>query len=189
MRIISGSARGRRLANFSGRNIRPTADRVREALFSMLFSQLGSWQQKRVLDLFAGTGALALEAVSRGASEATLVEQGAQAVQLIRQNIQTCGFSDRTRLVRQDVLRFLSTAPMDHPFDIIFADPPYSKGLADDILKLIASRHWLAADGVLCLETAADDPVAVETASLVCDEVRNYGSTTVRLFVHRMEES
>jgi len=189
MRIISGSARGRRLATFSGRNIRPTADRVREALFSMLFSRLGNWQHKRVLDLFAGTGALALEAISRGASEAVLVEQSAQASQLIIQNIQTCGFTERTRLVRQDVLRFLASARNDQPYDVIFADPPYSKGLADQVLEQIATRQLLAKDGLLCLETAASDPVVNEIAPLICDEVRSYGSTHVHLFVHRTEES
>jgi 16S rRNA (guanine966-N2)-methyltransferase len=182
VRIISGSARGKKLAGFSGALIRPTSDRVREALFSILFSQLGSFEGKTVLDLFAGTGALGLEALSRGARSAVMVDQGAQAVRLITANAKNCNLQEKVTLIRGDVLKKLPELALKGPFDLIFLDPPYGLGVVEATLKTIADLGLLAKGGLVCAEAGAKDLLPGSTDKLDCIARRRYGSTVIGLY-------
>ncbi len=134
MRVVAGSAGGRRLKAPPGRRLRPTSERVREALFASLGS-LGAVEGARVLDLFAGTGALGIEALSRGAASATFVDSDSTAVAAIRANLESTGLSDRASVVRSDVMRFLET--MCEPFDLVLADPPYAFGGWGELTPLL----------------------------------------------------
>jgi 16S rRNA (guanine966-N2)-methyltransferase len=182
MRIISGSARGKKLAGFSGTRIRPTSDRVREALFSILFSHLGGFEGKTVLDLFAGTGALGLEALSRGARSAVMVDQGAQAARLITTNAKNCNLQEKAILIRGDVLKKLPELAAKGPFDLIFLDPPYGLGLVEKVLTSIADLGLLARGGLVCAEAGARDSLPDKSGNLDCIARRRYGSTMIGLF-------
>ena len=155
MRIIAGEWRGRPLKAPAGQGTRPTADRARETLFSMLASRLGSFEGLRVADLYAGSGALGLEALSRGAAHATFVENDPQAVAIIRANAAALKAGDRVEL------RNLSAAmlPMAQPFDLVFADPPYAPGSGTAVVVEVKRAGWLGQGGWLAIETAAADPV------------------------------
>lgn len=177
-RIVAGAARGRRLKVPGGSGTRPTPDRVREALFSSLESIFGSLNGLRVLDLFAGSGALGLEAVSRGAGYAMLVESDPNAVQAIRSNVAAVGLGEVD--VRSASVRRLLAAPPDKPFDLVLADPPYSMDSAEitDILTALATG-WLAPDGIVVIERPSrGDPVRWPSG-LVAVRDRRYGETTL----------
>jgi 16S rRNA (guanine(966)-N(2))-methyltransferase RsmD len=189
VRIISGSARGRHLAVFSGREIRPTPDRVREAIFSSLFSRLGPLEGKKVLDLFAGTGAMALEALSRGAGRAVLVDQGTQAARVIPANIRTCGLGDRAVFRHADTLRELPRLAAEGPFDLIFLDPPYGRGLVPQVVAVVAELGLLAPAGLVCAEAARQDEVPEEIGGLRRIDRRLYGSTAVHFFSYPETEA
>lgn len=156
MRIIAGEWRGRRLVAPAGQLTRPTADRTRETLFSMLASRLGSFDGLRVADLYAGSGALALEALSRGAAHATLVENDRAALMAIDANIAALGAAARISM------RALSAAalPAVEPFDLIFADPPYVAGSGTAVAAEVARAGWLAKGGWVAIETQRGDAVA-----------------------------
>ena len=147
MRVISGAAKGRRLKSFKGRTLRPTADRVKEALFNILSHDLSGL---KVLDLFAGTGNLTLEALSRGAQEACLVDRSQGAATMIRANLHTLGFSKRSRVVVMPVLRAIrSLAAKGERFDLIFVDPPYEKGWLERVLVAVARENLLEEKGII----------------------------------------
>jgi 16S rRNA (guanine(966)-N(2))-methyltransferase RsmD len=181
MRIISGTARGRQLANFSGTGIRPTPDRVREAVFSILQSRLGSFSGLNVLELFAGTGAQSLEAISRGADSATLIDSSRQSVDLIRENIQRCKFNEQVKVINKDVLKGLHQVKGPGCFDLILLDPPYNKELIPQTLELIDSLQLLGEDGIICAESATNETIS-SVGRLHLNESRKYGSTTIHLF-------
>lgn len=182
MRIISGTFRGRVLAPFSGTAIRPTPDRVREALFSMLGSRLGSFQGLRVLDLFSGSGAQALEALSRGAVSAVLVERDPAAIALIRENVARCRCPDAVTLLSRDVSEALPELSGAAPFDLIFLDPPYHQGLAAATLQRIERLNLLAEHGIICAETARKEQLDSHYGNLKSVDSRAYGTTRVQLF-------
>ena len=180
MRIVGGAWRGRRLASLgrgdANAHLRPTSDRVREALFNILINAHGDpVSGASVLDLFAGTGALALEALSRGAAEAVLVDDGAKSGRLIRENIALCGAGARARLLRRDATRL---GPSDQRFDLIFHDPPYGKDLG--ARALMAARHggWIADGAIIVWEEAA--PMAAPEGFERLD-ARVYGDTHVTI--------
>jgi 16S rRNA (guanine(966)-N(2))-methyltransferase RsmD len=181
LRIISGIAKGKRLTGFSGLEIRPTSDRVREALFSILNSRYGNLEGKRVLDLYAGTGAMAIEALSRGAALATLVDQGEQSAKIIPSNLKTSGLASRATLIRSGVLKAL---PALSPCDLIFLDPPYGKGLVPQTIEALSEFDLLGAEGMICAEAAQDDPVPETIGRFRRIEERRYGSTVLHLFTH-----
>ncbi len=189
MRIIAGTARGRRLESFTGRDIRPTPDRVREALFSALLSRLGSFSGRRVLDLFAGSGALGLEALSRGARSALLVDRGAQAARLQRANLQCCGLADRAELVTAEVLGILPRLAGKGPFDLVFLDPPYGLDLMPRCLELLAAPGLLAPGALICGETARRDPVPDAVGPIARVASRSYGITAIHFFSLASEAS
>lgn len=188
MRIISGSARGKRLATFSGGDIRPTPDRVREAIFSMLYSRLGGLEGSTVLDLFAGTGAMGLEALSRGARRAVLVDQGQQSARIIPANLKACALQERASHVRGDVQKTLPRLAAEGPYDLIFLDPPYGRDLVPKVLTLISELKLLAAGGVVCAEADRQDAVPAVVGELVRMEQRCYGSTAIHLFTQSEPE-
>ena len=157
-RVIAGRARGRQLTVPRGRTTRPTGDRVREAMFAAAGSILGSFAGVRVLDLYAGSGAAGLEALSRGAGHALLVEAGPRPAQAIRANLQTVGL-DGGHLVRDRVERLLDRGlpPGEEPYDVLFADPPYAlpgPGLTG-VLAMAGTRGWLTAGALAIVERAS----------------------------------
>ena len=156
MRIIAGQWRGRRLRSPPGLETRPTADRVRETLFSMLASRLGSFEGLRVADLFAGSGALGLEALSRGAAFACFVENEPRAVEAIRANAADLGALESVQILGGSALAL----PKSEPFDLVFADPPYAPGSGTAAAHAVAAAGWLAPGGWMAVETHRGDAVA-----------------------------
>ncbi|MGK2905919.1 MAG: 16S rRNA (guanine(966)-N(2))-methyltransferase RsmD [Desulfuromonadales bacterium] len=181
MRVIAGASRGRRLAEFKGRDVRPTPDRVREALFSILQSKLGKFADLKVLDLFAGSGALAIEALSRGASSACLVEKAAAAEQVIRENLNRCHFSAKARLIIHDAWNVLPDFTPGS-FDLIFIDPPYGQELAERALVEVNKLELLSKDGILCAETGADEILPESVGQLHRIDQRRYGTTMLSFY-------
>ena len=147
MRVISGTAGGRRLKTLDGNATRPTADKVKEALFSIIQNYIPS---ATVLDLFAGSGSLGIEAVSRGAEKAVLVDKSRAALSVIRQNVSALSFEGSTEVFGMDALSFIENT--DKLFDIIFIDPPYSAGLYSKVFEGILKHNVLKKGGILCIE-------------------------------------
>jgi 16S rRNA (guanine966-N2)-methyltransferase len=178
-RIIGGSAGGRRLKAPSGDRTRPTSDRVREALFSSLDADLGSLAGLRFLDLYAGSGAVGLEARSRGAGVVTLVEQDRRTAALIRDNLRSLGFS-QVEVVAGAVSRVLAASPRA-PYDVVFLDPPYTLGddevVAD--LRALLEHRWLAEGAVVVVERSSRSGAPVWPDGLVPARSRKYGETTL----------
>lgn len=182
MRIIGGRFKGTRLAAPGAQgggkaHLRPTSDRVRESLFNLLtHGDYPEIEGARVLDLFAGTGALGLEALSRGATRTVFIDDGPAARGLIRQNIETLGVIGQTKLWRRDATR-LGPCRGD-PYDLIFADPPYGKGLG--LAALISARDggWIAANAVIVLEESIEAEIDLPDTFEHCDE-RIYGDTRI----------
>ena len=178
-RIIAGLAGGRRLAVPPGRSTRPTSDRTREGLFAAVLAMLGGLDGAAVLDLYAGSGAVGLEALSRGAADVLLVESDPGAAQVIRRNIETVGLPG-VRLLQDRVDRALRRGPgAAAPRDVVFADPPYSA--ADDelgkMLAALAGQGWLARDALVVLERDARSAEPPWPAGYAKDRSRRYGET------------
>lgn len=156
MRIVGGRLRGRALAAPKSQAIRPTADRLRESLFNILMHAYGDpLSGMRVLDLFAGTGALGLEAISRGAAFALFVDDGAEARALLRQNVEALSLAAVTRIFRRDATKLGAAHPLE-PFGLAFLDPPYGKSLAEKALGSAREGGWLTDDALIVVEEAAD---------------------------------
>ncbi|HIJ90032.1 MAG: 16S rRNA (guanine(966)-N(2))-methyltransferase RsmD [Desulfobulbaceae bacterium] len=192
MRIISGSARGRKLLAPGprfGDLIRPTSDRAREAIFSILAAKVAG---ARVLDLFAGTGALGLEALSRGAILAVFVDAQRSVIELIERNVALCGFTDRAMVLQRDLakgLAFLAAKQPAHGFDLVFLDPPYGSTLALRGLECLAAGTFLAAKAVVVLEDAAEAQYPQTLGPLTCFDRRRYGEAGFWLYHHLEAES
>jgi 16S rRNA (guanine966-N2)-methyltransferase len=156
MRIVGGQHRGRTLVAPRSRDIRPTSDRLRESLFNILAHGYDDpITGARVLDLFAGTGALGLEAMSRGAAFALLVDDGAEARALIRENVEALGLGGATRIFRRDATKLGDVHP-NEPFSLVLLDPPYGRGLAGQALASARTGGWLTRDALIVVEEAAD---------------------------------
>ncbi|HEX2256109.1 MAG TPA: 16S rRNA (guanine(966)-N(2))-methyltransferase RsmD [Afifellaceae bacterium] len=182
MRIVGGEFRGRPLAGPRGMAVRPTSDRLRETLFNILQHAYGLPKpETRVLDLFAGTGALGLEALSRGAASALFVELGVEGRGLIRRNIEALGLGGRTRILRRDATR-LGPAGTLAPFDLAFCDPPYRKGLGVEALASAAAGGWLTPGAVCVLEEAAEAEIDLGAGFAVLDR-RDAGDTQLLFIV------
>jgi 16S rRNA (guanine966-N2)-methyltransferase len=154
MRIVGGRLRSRALAAPKSQAIRPTADRLRESLFNVLTHAYGDpVTGARVLDLFAGTGALGLEAISRGAAFALFVDNGAEARALLRENVATLGVAGVTRIFRRDATKLGAAHPVE-PFSLVFLDPPYGHGLAEQALASARAGGWLAPEALIVVEEA-----------------------------------
>ena len=179
-RVIAGEAGGRRLAVPDGRETRPTSDRAREGLFATVASIVGPLAGTRVLDLYAGSGAVGLEALSRGASHVLLVESGARATAVIRQNIEALGLPGAT-LITDRVERVLAHSPPgDERYDVAFADPPYAMAGAEisRVLSLLADEGWLARDALVIVERATRSGPVRWPDGFVPDRARKYGEAT-----------
>ena len=156
MRVVGGRLRSRPIAGPKGAGLRPTADRLREALFNILQHGYGDpVDGARVLDLFAGTGALGIEALSRGAAFALFVDDGVEARALLRQNSEALGLGGVSRIFRRDATRLGPAHPIE-PFSLVFLDPPYGKGLADKALAAARDGGWLKPQALIVVEEAAD---------------------------------
>jgi len=179
MRIVGGTFRGRVLAGPSSQAIRPTADRLRESIFNILAHAYGDpVSGSRVLDLFAGTGALGLEALSRGATYCVFIEESTEGRGLIRENVEAYGLTGRTKIFRRDATH-LGEAGTISPFGLIFADPPYGKGLGERALRSAKAGGWLLPGALCVVEEAASAPFEPGAGFSVMDE-RNYGETVIR---------
>ena len=154
MRVVGGSLRGRTLAAPKSQTIRPTADRLREALFNILIHAYDNpLAGARVLDLFAGTGALGIEALSRGAAFTLFVDDGAEARALMRENVATLGLGGTSRIFRRDATKLGPAHPVE-PFALAFLDPPYGKGLAEKALASARAGGWFVPDALIVVEEA-----------------------------------
>ena len=179
MRIVAGKFRGKQLTSPADDGTRPTSDRARESIFNILGSLLGPvLEGRRVLDLFAGTGALGLEALSRGAAQVTFVETGAEARGLIRDHIEAFGVAGITKLLRRDATALGKPGTFGQ-FDLVFLDPPYHRGLGEKALAELAANGWLAPGAVIVWEEAADAEVTVPEG-FALDDTRQYGAAAIR---------
>ncbi len=183
MRVIGGDLRGRRLAGPTDdgghARLRPTSDRMREAIFNILaHGNYPAFDGARVLDLFAGTGAMGIEALSRGAAGAVFVDDGREARALLRRNIDALNIADRARIVSGDALRFAGAG--GGPFDMVFCDAPYAKGLTGPVIDALAAGAALADNAVIVVETAADEPLDPPPALDLASE-RRYGAGKIRI--------
>ena len=184
MRIIAGEWRSRKLITPDGQDTRPTADRVKEALFSILGGRL--WGA-RVLDLYGGSGALALEALSRGAVSAVICDQAGKACRAIRENIGTLGCADRARLLpMKDSAAIEALERENAAFDLILLDPPYRMDATDTLIRL--EKGLLAPGGMIVAEHAKETPPRA-ASPLQCVDTRVYGITGVSFFTRREEET
>jgi 16S rRNA (guanine966-N2)-methyltransferase len=184
MRIVGGRLRGRALAAPKSQAIRPTADRLREALFNVLVHAYGDpVSGARVLDLFAGTGALGLEALSRGADFALFIDDSAEARALVRENVAALGLGGVSRIFRRDAVKLGAAHPLP-PFSLAFLDPPYGRALAEAALAAARAGAWLTAGALAVVEEAAD---AAFAAPAGFDELerRRYDDTALILLRHR----
>ncbi|OQX86465.1 16S rRNA (guanine(966)-N(2))-methyltransferase RsmD [candidate division KSB1 bacterium 4484_87] len=180
MRVIAGQCKGRILFRPKSKAIRPTSDRVKESLFSFLGDRIVG---QSVLDLFAGTGNLAIEALSRGAEHAVLVDRAKEAVEIIYKNVNLTGFSDKCRVVRSDVFQYLRYAiKHDEKFGVIFADPPYLQNVIGSLLQLIDLNDLLNTGGLFVLEHDSEKSVNIALDSLSVMREKNYGTTTITIF-------
>jgi 16S rRNA (guanine966-N2)-methyltransferase len=173
VRIIAGKWRGSPLDTPPGSATRPTADRVRETLFSMLTSRLGTFEDLRVADLFAGSGALGFEAISRGAAHATFVENDAKAAAIIRRNAEKLSAS--MQILASSALAL----PRAGPFDLVFADPPYASGSGTAAVRSVLDAGWLASGGWMSVETSRKD--SIDVGSLLIDATRDVGRARLTL--------
>jgi 16S rRNA (guanine966-N2)-methyltransferase len=177
MRIISGEFKGRKLASLQGTATRPTSDRVRESIFNILASNITN---AAVLDLFAGTGALGLEALSRGADKAVFIDSSASAVQIIQKNIIACKAEDRARIIRWDIVKNLNCLPSDTlALDLVFMDPPYNKNFILPALKKLMQQNVLKDGAAIIIEHAAAETIPKDLPGLSLADHRRYGKTLV----------
>ncbi len=183
MRIISGAFKGRRLRTPAGRSLRPTSDRTREAIFNILYSSIETFGGCRVLDLFAGTGALGIEALSRGASSATFVEKEQQALIVLQHNVSTVATPDQYEIICAPVSGAISLLQKrGAQFDLIFMDPPYGKNLVHATLAALAQTTLVAGQGLIVCEHFSRDCLEEHYGQLYRWNTRRYGQTMVSFF-------
>lgn len=182
MRIIAGEMRGRQLKTVEGMQTRPTSDKVKGAIFNVLGDKV---LDARVLDLFAGTGNLAIEALSRGSLDAVLIEKSRGAHQVIKQNIEQMGVSHKAKLLQVDAFKYINKCS-DEVFDLIFLDPPYREGLVLKVISILKEYSCLAPDGVIVAETAKDEVLDGDIYPFEIRKTGEYGDTKV-WYLQRMD--
>ena len=185
MRIIAGSARGRRLTSPPGEETRPTLDRVREAIFSSLSPYL---YDAAALDAFAGSGAMGLEALSRGAKSCLFVESDRKTADLVRQNLKGCALEGGTVVCAACRRVIAEQAARGQQFDLIFLDPPYNSGLLPEVLRQIAEVGILAAGGQIVAETTRKDSDIALPPGLSIRKTANYGTVAVHYIINEVRE-
>lgn len=175
MRVIAGTAGGRRLSAPKGMSTRPTIDRVKEAIFSTIAPYIAD---TRVLDAFSGTGSLAIEALSRGAKEALLIEKDPKAFKVLKGNIDSLAMTC-AKAVCGDCLKLLSRMKDGRQFDLIFLDPPYNKGYLDKVIKIIAGGDLLSEGGIIIIETSSRENEAFDPTGFKFLKKADYGDTSI----------
>lgn len=184
MRIISGDARGTKLETLEGLDTRPTLDRVKEALFSIIQNYI---YDATVLDLFSGSGALAIESVSRGAKRAYSCDSLRKAIEIIKQNVKKTHFEDRIKIINKDYKKCLDELK-DEKFDIIFLDPPYKSNYGVEAVKIITEKNLLSDEGIIIFETDKETNEYLQELEkyVLVKDLRKYGRVTL-LFLIRKE--
>lgn len=177
MRVITGSARGRRLKELEGMETRPTTDRVKEGLFSVIQFDI---EGRKILDLFAGTGQLGIECLSRGAASAVFVDRRSDAVKLIRENLKTTDLTDRARVVPGDSMEYLRS--LREKFDIIFLDPPYAASLLEDAIAQIARFDILSPHGIIVAEHPVEKALPTLEKPYRLHRTYRYGKIALTLY-------
>lgn len=179
MRVITGACKGRKLIRPKVSFIRPTSDRVKE----FIFDYLGNSTDKAViLDLFAGTGNLGIEALSRGASNATFIERNFKAYQIIQKNLELTQFTDKSKIIKKDVIQYLAKNEVV-TFDLIFADPPYNFSRNSELIEIIYNRNILANKGLFILEHSSKLNLEINLNNLILIKIRKMGDTSVSFFM------
>jgi 16S rRNA (guanine(966)-N(2))-methyltransferase RsmD len=186
MRVVGGELRGRQLKSPVGRKVRPTSDRIREAIYDMLGPDL---EGTKVLDLFAGTGAMGIEALSRGFQTGVFVENDRGALNLIRDNLDLCGLADRARVEARDVFEFLKRFDAAAPFDLVLVDPPYGEGMVLPAVEQLACKTGLRAGGYVVCECERELELPDEVKSLKRIKYKSYGDSSVHVYKCTREES
>ena len=177
MRVITGTARGRRLKELPGMETRPTTDKVKESIFNIVQFDV---EGRRVLDLFGGTGQLGIEALSRGAERCTFVDLRKEAAAVIRENVKTCGFEAQARVIQRDSMAFLTSCR--EKFDLVFLDPPYASGLLDKALEAISKIDIMSENGIIVCESAAEQVLPALSAPYEKGREYRYGKIKVTLY-------
>ncbi|MBW2096282.1 MAG: 16S rRNA (guanine(966)-N(2))-methyltransferase RsmD [Deltaproteobacteria bacterium] len=187
MRITGGKVKGRHLATVKGLSIRPTSDRVREAIFDLIGQH---WEGKRVLDLFAGTGSLGLEALSRGASEALFVDHSPYALKLLKKNIERCGFACCSTVMRRDLRKTFPGKNLFGKdfFHLLFMDPPYRKNLIPKVMGDLAVSSLLSPGALLVAECSKTEHPPSPIDPFVLHDTRTYGDTRITIYTYEVEE-
>lgn len=175
MRVITGTARGRSLETLPGEDVRPTVSRVKEAVFSIIQFEL---EGRRVLDMFGGCGQLAIEALSRGAAWATILDNSRRSIEVIRRNLAATGFVDRASLLETDALTYVRNCRQT--FDIAFLDPPYGKGLLQQALPIL--EHHMAVGGVILCESPLDEQLPETVGAYRQYRTYRYGKTKITVY-------
>ncbi|MEK6726424.1 MAG: 16S rRNA (guanine(966)-N(2))-methyltransferase RsmD [Deltaproteobacteria bacterium] len=186
MRVISGTARGRMLASFRGDKIRPTADKVKGSIFNIIASNFGPLENMEVLDLFSGTGNLGIEALSRGAAKAAFVDEHPASINILKENVDICGFAERSEIIQATVesgIKILFKRGIK--FNLVFLDPPYGKGLIEKTIEEIISRDILEDGAVVIAEHSLREKPLMEYDGLTLTDRRKYGDTEVSFYLFR----
>lgn len=178
MRVITGTARGRRLETLEGADVRPTTDRIKEAVFSIIQFQL---QERTFLDLFAGSGQMGIEALSRGAKCACFVDNSRKSLDVVRKNIKTTGFEQNAKVFAMDYQSFLSMNTTR--FDIAFLDPPYGTGILQKALPLVAEN--MNETGIILAENPLNEQISANYGDFVLDREYRYGKIKISTFRHK----
>jgi len=185
MRIIAGNLKGRKLSSIRGNTIRPTSDRMREALFNIVSDRI---RGAVVLELFAGTGALGIEALSRGAESVVFIDKYKDALLTINKNIQTCKLEDKTKIINWDIAKNLNClAPYQSCFNIVFMDPPYNKNLIKPALQNIYKSSSLASQVLIVIEHSQEEPIPENISGFNIFDQRKYGKSFVSFIYFKMK--
>jgi len=180
MRVIAGLYKGRVLFSPSGDSIRPTSDRIKESIFNSLGSEI---QDAKICDLFSGTGNLSIEALSRGAKYAVMVDDSLQAIHLMKRNVSHIGVVDKCRIVKMDVLQYLKLAAKNREeFNFIFADPPYFSRAYENMMQRIIDGNLLTEGGLFVLELSSRNDIPMAISGLMNIAEKNFGDTTVMYY-------
>jgi 16S rRNA (guanine966-N2)-methyltransferase len=183
MRITGGKARGRYLASLKGKKIRPTSDRVREAIFSLIGQDATGFN---VLDLCAGTGCLGIEALSRGATGALFIDNALQSLRLIKKNLALCGFESRGSLLKRDLSKGLPGAHIliKEKFDLVFIDPPYQRKVIPQVITDLSKRNLLASSSIVVAESSKADTIPDVLGELRLASLKTYGKTKISIYLY-----